>query len=131
MSHFVEMQVEFEVQHEDVLLRVLQETYGNRAVEMSENGMALRGYYAREAGKCNIVVHASQDSSYEFGFVRQPNGKYRLFHDSDDRQNTEKLRTTVKQNYVVRVAEKAMVLNGYTPEIQKQPDGTIQLLAYV
>jgi hypothetical protein len=112
MSHFVEMQVEFETKHEDVLVRVLKEAFGATKVEVSEKGMDLKGYYAaREAPPCHIVVH----ERYDVGFFRQPEGKYKVFHDSDDRATTTKLKTVVKQNYVVRVAEKAMVLSGYHP----------------
>jgi hypothetical protein len=128
MSHFVEMQVEFETKHEDALVRVLKESFGADKVEVSEKGLDLKGYYAaREAPPCHVVVHGR----YDVGFARQPQGKYKVFHDSDDRGTTQKLATVVKQNYVVRVAEKAMVLSGYTPSIETQKDGTIQLLAYV
>lgn len=144
MSHYTEVEVEFDVEHKEQIIAALEEQFGEGHVEWHEEGAAMYGYQgddrskakpgsANYAPRCEIIVRRKHvgGASNDLGFKLQENGKFKAWvSDYDQHSHFGKAKqqaTAVK--YAELVGEKTLIAKGFGQiEKVKLDDGSIKLI---
>lgn len=144
MSHFSQIEVDFQSKNESCLVEALEEIYGKGNVEQSSDGIALIGYTGDNrsrlptnnpnyAPKCNIVVRRKfvGGASNDIGYYRTEDGKYKLCVSDYDSHGHfgKKKQALVKQHYTASITKKQLKAQGYTVNMSKNKDGTLKVTA--
>jgi hypothetical protein len=137
MSHFVEIEVDFDTANEQDLIKALEAQFGEGNVEVHEKGAALYGYGGDDRSKaapgsqnyappCHLVVRRKNvgAASNDVGYRRNENGKYTAYiSDYDQSSNFNKSKQgLVAQEYAANVAERTAQLKGWTTSRVKEGD---------
>jgi|WetSurMetagenome_2_1015567.scaffolds.fasta_scaffold456720_3 hypothetical protein len=144
MSHFVEMQVPFDVKNEAHLIAALEKQFGVGNVQANPGGIALHGYEGNDRSKldhsnpnwaprCEIVIRRQHvgNASNDVGYHRLENGKYAAYVSDFDRAHhygADK-QGLVAQEYTLRVAEARLKAQGYTLQRETDTAGHVHLKA--
>jgi hypothetical protein len=144
MSHFAEIEVDFDQEHEAELIAALEEQFGKGHVEVHEKGAGLYGYggdlrseaspkSANYAPPCELVIRRQHvgGASNDVGYKRTENGKYKAFisdYDQGGNFSTAK-QNAVAQNYGVSVAMRTLKADGWKVHTVKQDDGSVKVVA--
>lgn len=139
MSHFCEIEVDFDVEATQELIEALETQFGKGNVEYHENGSDLFGYEGANRSKkspaspdyappCEIVIRRQHvgGAANDVGFKAMPNGKYKGFVSEYDNGHTftAPKRAAVSTEYCGKVFEKMAKAKGYAKvERFKTADG--------
>lgn len=144
MSHYVEIEVEFDVAATKELIEALEMQFGKGNVEYHPNGSDLFGYEGSNRSKmnpkspdysppCEIVVRRRHvgSAANDVGFKAMPNGKYKAFVSEYDNGNTftAPKRAKVATEYVGKVFEREAKAKGYTKIERIEENGKTQFKA--
>lgn len=144
MSHFVEMEVDFDQKNEKDLVEALEEQFGKGHVEVHENGADLFGYQgdnraktkpgsANYAPPCELVIRREfvGGASNDVGYKRTADGKYKAYISDYDKSGnfSQKKQDAVAQSYGVSVAMRTLKADGWKVFTQKQEDGSVKVVA--
>lgn len=137
MSHYTEMKVNCLVKNEADLIAALKSLFGEKGVEVHEEGTNLAGGYDSQAGaklKAHIVVRkealrkAMSVTGYnDVGYQRMPDGTYKMH--VDDMDFPMSYRDMVMQKYTEGVSARKLKMMGYSVKSEAQKDGTVKLVA--
>jgi predicted RNA binding protein YcfA (HicA-like mRNA interferase family) len=138
MSHFVEVEVEFEQKNEKEFIEALEEQFGKGSVEIHEKGSGLKGYMGDDRSKasgqdyappCEIIIRKKHigPSSNDIGFKRQANGNYSAYVSDFDKGHHYSLKKQgiVAMNYGAKVAEKTLKADGWKTVRINESDGSV------
>lgn len=129
MSHFVEIEVEFDQQNEQDLIKGLEKVFGEGTVEVHPEGAALYGYGGDDRSKaspssenyappCHLIVRRKNvgGAANDVGYRRNEKGKYTAYiSDYDKGGNFSSAKQgLVAQEYALSAAERKMQWKGYT-----------------
>jgi hypothetical protein len=139
MSHFVEIETQYEQKSEQEFIEALEELFGKGSVEVHEKGSALLGFQGDDrsmksksspdyAPKCELVIRRKNigSASNDVGFKRTPNGNYTAYisdYDKGAHFGISK-QGIVAMKYGVRVAEKTLKADGWKTIQIKEDDGS-------
>jgi hypothetical protein len=144
MSHFVEMEVDFDVKNEAELVAALEQQFGEGHVEVHEKSQPLYGWHGDDRSKvskssqdyappCDIIVRRKYvgGSANDVGFKRQENGKYKSYISEYDNGSTftKPRQGLVAQEYALRVAEKQLKKEGWKTFRTKLDNGSVKITA--
>jgi hypothetical protein len=144
MSHFTEIEVDFDQKHEKELVAALEEQFGEGSVEVHENGADLFGYQGDNRAKaspksasyappCEIVIRRKHvgSAANDVGYKRSENGKYTAYVSEFDAGHTftKPRQQAVAQNYGVAVAVKTLKAEGWKVHTQKLDNGSVKVVA--
>lgn len=143
MSHYTQMECEFDIDHLDEMIASLEALFGKGTVEYHKNGADMKGYQGDNRSKlsssssdysppCEVIIRKENvgSASNDIGFKLQPNGKFRAIVSEFDRSRfTMQAQHKVQQDYSIAVGEKTLKAKGFT-EIEriKMDDGSIKLI---
>jgi hypothetical protein len=143
MSHYVEMEVEFECKNEADLIAALETEFGEGHVEVHEEGKPLFGWHGDDRSKvstksqdyappCELIIRRKHvgGSANDVGFKRTPEGTYKAYISEFDNGSTftKARQDNVAQNYSVAVAERTLVKDGWTVTKQRLQDGSVKIV---
>jgi hypothetical protein len=143
MSHYVEMDVQFETKNEADLIAALEEQFGEGTVEIHPEGAALYGYHGDDRSKanqksrdyappCELVIRRKHvgSAANDVGFRRTPEGTYKSYISDYDNGSTfnKSKQNAVAQEYAVRVAERALKQDGWSVTRQRLNDGSVKVI---
>jgi len=144
MSHYVEMEVEFEVKNEADLVAALEQQFGENSVEIHPEGAALYGWHGDDRSKvsknssnyappCELIIRRKNvgGASNDVGFKRTPEGTYKSYiSEFDNGANFNKVKQdAVAQDYTVRVTERTLVQDGWAVTKQRLDNGAVKVIA--
>lgn len=144
MSHYAEMECEFDQKNEKDLVAALEECFGEGHVEVHEEGKPLYGWHGDDRSKvstkspdyappCEIIVRRKHvgGSANDVGFKRTEDGKYKSYISEYDNGSTftKARQHKVAQTYGVRVAERTLKAEGWKVHTVKQNDGSVKVVA--
>ena len=144
MSHFTEMEVQFQQKNEKQLIEALEKVFGKGSVEVHEKGGALIGYEGNDRSKlnhnnanyaplCHLIIRKNRvgSASNDVGYRRMENGKYIAYiSEYDQRTNfSEDKQNELKKQYSYLVTQKELKRMGYEIKTTKKQNGTIVLEA--
>lgn len=144
MSHYTSMEMEMQQKNEADFIAALTNHFGEGAVEVHTDPVALKvwnGSSALErnaygtAPKCHIVVRRQaiekalgrHCATNDLGFRRREDGKYDAHLDLAGFDKTAQ--DKVAQDYAVRVASRKLKAQGYTLKREVLKDGRVKLVA--
>lgn len=145
MSHYTEVEVEFDGDHIEEMIASLEEIFGKGHVEYHKDGVPLMGYQGDDRSKlkpgngnyappCEVVIRRKHvgGASNDVGFKLQQNGKFKGYisdYDSGYHFGKEK-QNKVASSYALSVGEKMLRAKGYGQiERIKMDDGSVKLVA--
>lgn len=143
MSHFAEMQVNFEQRHEAELIAALESQFGKGNVEVHIMPVGLEGFQGDDRSKlrqtskdyappCHIIVRRRHvgSAANDIGFRRLETGGYAAYvSDFDKTRNYNQQRQgKVLQEYTLLTSEKTLKTMGYSTTRQQLEDGTVRLI---
>lgn len=144
MSHFTDVEVNFEQKNEAEVVAALEKKFGKDTVEVHEGeGAALYGWHGDNRSKlspksqdyappCNLIVRRKNvgDAANDIGLKRLENGKYKLYVSDYDKgaTYTPEDQGRVAQEYGVRVAEKALKAKGWQTERKHLDNGVVRVV---
>ena len=145
MSHYADIEVDFDQKNEKELVAALEEQFGEGTVEVHEKGAPLMGWHGDDRSKldhknrnwappCELIIRRKNvgSASNDLGFQRVENGKYKAWvSDYDQSSNFGKDKLgRVTQEYALRVAEHQLKTEGWTKIWrQKLDDGSVKITA--
>ncbi len=144
MSHYVEMEVDFEVENEHELVAALEKVFGEGHIEVHDKPVPMMGWHGDDRSKvstsspdyappCDIIIRRKfvGGSANDVGFARQPDGKYKSYISEYDNSATftAEKQGLVAQEYGVRVAEKTLQKEGWKTFRQALPNGSVKVVA--
>jgi hypothetical protein len=143
MSHFTQIECEFDADHLEEMIASLEELFGKGTVEYHAKGADMFGYQGDNRSsistsspdyspRCEVIIrrHNVGSASNDIGFKLQANGKFRAIVSEFDRSRfTMQKQHKVQQDYSIAVGEKTLKAKGFT-EIEriKMDDGSIKLI---
>lgn len=147
MSHYTELECEFDIEHKAEMIAALEEEFGKHGesvVEWHEKGAHLEGYQGDDRSKapkgskdyappCEVVIrrHNVGSASNDIGFQLLETGKFKAWvSDFDRRQHFgTKRQHDVAMKYSIAVSEKTLKAGGFTEiERVKLDDGSIKIV---
>lgn len=143
MSHYCEMDVEYETKNEADLVAALEEQFGKGHVEVHEEGGDLYGYQGDNRSKsrqgsrdyappCELIIRRKHVGSManDIGFKRTAEGTYKAYVSDYDSSATfpKASQEKVAQEYAVRVAERTLKADGWAVTKQRLSDGSVKLV---
>jgi hypothetical protein len=137
MSHFSEVEVSYDQKNEADFIAALEKHFGQGTVEVHENGGDLIGWHGDNRAKmnpnsadyappCHLIIRRKNIStaSNDIGYVRAENGKYTAYvSDYDKGVFHQANQGLVKQEYGLRVAEKALKKQGWNAKREQRANG--------
>lgn len=144
MSHYAELEVEFDVANEKELIESLEQQFGKGTVEVHPDGAALIGWHGDDRSKlstkspdyappCELIIRRKNvgSASNDIGFKRGSNGKFSAYISEYDSSSTftKPRQGLVAQEYALRVAENQLKAEGWKTFRQKLDDGSVKLTA--
>lgn len=129
MSHYAEIECDFQQQNESSFIAALESVFGKGNVEVHEDGADMYGFEGGNrtkksetsedyAPKCNIIIRRKfvGPMANDVGYRRNENGGYTAYISDYDRKSTftPSRRNAVMQEYSASVAEKRLKSQGYT-----------------
>jgi len=144
MSHFTEMEVNFDQKHEADFIASLELQFGKGSVEIHESPQGLYGYQgdlrskkpvnsADYAPECHIIIRRKNvgSASNDVGYRRLENGNYAAYISDYDKGNnfSQAKQNAVAQNYGVNVAEKNLKKQGWIVKRTQEKNGVIRITA--
>lgn len=145
MSHYTEMEVDFETKNEAELVAALEKQYGEGHVEVHDKGTHLIGWHGDDRAKldssdpnwappCEVVVRRRfvGGSSNDVGFQRLETGKYKAWISDYDKSATMNVskQGAVAQEYGLLVSEKTLRKQGWQQFTRTTlDDGSVKLTA--
>jgi hypothetical protein len=138
MSHFTEVEVSFDQKNEKEFVAALEKQFGKGSVEVHDGeGDALFGWHGDNRAKlnpnsadyappCNIIVRRQHISSAsnDIGYKRAENGRYTAYVSDYDKGVFNKANQgLVKQEYGLKVAEKALHKEGWKTKREERAGG--------
>lgn len=145
MSHFTEVPTVFSSRYQQQLVEALEERFGKGNVEVSDEGVALRGYKGDDRSKlsvdnpdyaplCEVVVRRKHvgTAANDIGY-KVKDGKFVAYVSDYDKGGNfnKKKQEAVAQDYAERVAKKTAKLKGWiTKNHSVEQDGTVVLKVF-
>lgn len=144
MSHYCEMEVDFDVDHEEELVAALEKQFGKGTVEVHKEPQPLFGWYGDDRSKveakssdyappCDIIIRRKYvgSSANDIGFKRTREGHFRAFVSKYDNGATftAQKQGLVAQEYGALVAEKTLKREGWKTFRTALPDGSVKVTA--
>src|SRR5512143_3281573 len=140
MSHFTEVECEYEQKNEKELIEALEKEYGEGNVEVHEKGSALFGWHGDNrsvlkqsdpnwAPPCHLIIRRKNvgSASNDIGFQRLENGGYKAWISDYDKSATTSIgrQGQIAMEYGMRVAEKQLKSEGWSTTRINEKDGSV------
>lgn len=143
MSHFAELEVEYDQKNESEFVAALEKQFGSGKVEVHEQPVGLMGVEGKDrsrlssinadyAPECHIIIRRKDVGSManDIGFRRTENGKYSAYISQWDKGHNfaPSRQGLVMQEYALLTAEKTLRAGGYSTTRQAQDGGSVQVI---